>query len=245
MPSIPRRRGARRRPFRTLDADDGIAAMVLWGDGGTFCAGADLRAVAAGWDAGRAAGAVRRAGRPVRADGTDPAAAEQAGDRRRGRSCGGRRARTRAVVRPASRGGRRGVRRLLPTLGCAADRRRHRAPAPPDRAEPRARHDPHRSGRARRRSLLLRPRESSRAARRIACRRGSARCARSLRSRRPACAPIAIPRWRSGASTRPAHCAVNSPAASRCCAAATPPRAPRASSAARAAADASISDAAR
>ena len=39
--------------FRLLDADDGIAAMVLWGDGGTFCAGADLRAVAAGWDAGR------------------------------------------------------------------------------------------------------------------------------------------------------------------------------------------------
>jgi len=34
--------------FRTLDADDAVHAMVLWGEGGTFCAGADLHAVAAG-----------------------------------------------------------------------------------------------------------------------------------------------------------------------------------------------------
>ncbi len=36
--------------FTTLDADDAIHSIVLWGAGGTFCAGADLRAVAAGWD---------------------------------------------------------------------------------------------------------------------------------------------------------------------------------------------------
>ena len=36
--------------FLTLEADDTVEAMVLWGAGGTFCAGADLRAVASGWD---------------------------------------------------------------------------------------------------------------------------------------------------------------------------------------------------
>ncbi len=39
--------------FLELDSDEGIAAIVLWGAGGTFCAGADLRAVAAGWDPAR------------------------------------------------------------------------------------------------------------------------------------------------------------------------------------------------
>jgi len=34
--------------FRALDADDAIAASVLVGDHGTFCAGADLKAVAEG-----------------------------------------------------------------------------------------------------------------------------------------------------------------------------------------------------
>jgi enoyl-CoA hydratase len=39
--------------FLALDRDPGIDAIVLWGAGGTFCAGADLRAVTAGWDTGR------------------------------------------------------------------------------------------------------------------------------------------------------------------------------------------------
>jgi enoyl-CoA hydratase len=34
--------------FRAFDADDGAAVAVLWGEGGTFCAGADLKAVAEG-----------------------------------------------------------------------------------------------------------------------------------------------------------------------------------------------------
>src|SRR5688500_13664001 len=34
--------------FRDFDADDALAAAVLTGSGGTFCAGADLKAVAAG-----------------------------------------------------------------------------------------------------------------------------------------------------------------------------------------------------
>jgi len=36
--------------FTGLDRDDTVHAVVLWGAGGSFCAGADLRAVAAGWD---------------------------------------------------------------------------------------------------------------------------------------------------------------------------------------------------
>ncbi|MER5813173.1 crotonase/enoyl-CoA hydratase family protein [Streptomyces sp. NPDC002033] len=31
--------------FRTFEADDGAAVAVLWGEGGTFCSGADLKAV--------------------------------------------------------------------------------------------------------------------------------------------------------------------------------------------------------
>ncbi|MGI5244117.1 crotonase/enoyl-CoA hydratase family protein [Dactylosporangium sp. CA-139066] len=34
--------------FRDFDADPGAAVAVLWGAGGTFCSGADLKAVAAG-----------------------------------------------------------------------------------------------------------------------------------------------------------------------------------------------------
>jgi enoyl-CoA hydratase len=39
--------------FGDLDADGAVNAIVLWGSGGAFCAGADLRAVAAGWDPSR------------------------------------------------------------------------------------------------------------------------------------------------------------------------------------------------
>jgi enoyl-CoA hydratase len=39
--------------FLEFERDDSLKVAVLWGAGGTFCAGADLRAVAAGWDPGR------------------------------------------------------------------------------------------------------------------------------------------------------------------------------------------------
>jgi enoyl-CoA hydratase len=39
--------------FLAFERDDSLRVAVLWGAGGTFCAGADLKAVAAGWDPGR------------------------------------------------------------------------------------------------------------------------------------------------------------------------------------------------
>lgn len=41
--------------FRNFEADDTAKVAVLFGDGGTFCAGADLKAVSAGHEANRAA----------------------------------------------------------------------------------------------------------------------------------------------------------------------------------------------
>jgi enoyl-CoA hydratase len=40
------------RAFRVLDADDEVRVAVLWGSGGHFCAGADLKALAEGTGAG-------------------------------------------------------------------------------------------------------------------------------------------------------------------------------------------------
>ena len=39
--------------FAALDDDPAVHSIVLWGAGGTFCAGADLQAVAEGWDPAR------------------------------------------------------------------------------------------------------------------------------------------------------------------------------------------------
>jgi enoyl-CoA hydratase/carnithine racemase len=39
--------------FAALDEDPDVSSLVLWGAGGTFCAGADLSAVARGWDPSR------------------------------------------------------------------------------------------------------------------------------------------------------------------------------------------------
>jgi enoyl-CoA hydratase len=39
--------------FLEIERDAALATSVLWGADGTFCAGADLKAVAAGWDPGR------------------------------------------------------------------------------------------------------------------------------------------------------------------------------------------------
>jgi enoyl-CoA hydratase len=39
--------------FVEIERDASVRVSVLWGAGGTFCAGADLKAVASGWDANR------------------------------------------------------------------------------------------------------------------------------------------------------------------------------------------------
>jgi enoyl-CoA hydratase len=41
--------------FLEFERDDSLRVAVLWGAGGTFCAGADLKAVASGWDPARLA----------------------------------------------------------------------------------------------------------------------------------------------------------------------------------------------
>ena len=41
------------RAFRDFDEDAGASVAVLWGDGGTFCAGADLKAIGSGEGANR------------------------------------------------------------------------------------------------------------------------------------------------------------------------------------------------
>jgi len=44
----PETAGALAEAFRTFDADPDASAAVLWGEGGTFCSGADLKAFAEG-----------------------------------------------------------------------------------------------------------------------------------------------------------------------------------------------------
>ena len=75
----------------------------------------------------------------------------EAGDRGGRRLRRRRRPRAGRVVRPARRGARCRLRRLLPSLGRAARRRRHDPPAAPARSQPRARPHPHRPRRLGRR----------------------------------------------------------------------------------------------
>ena len=132
--------------FTAFERDDSASVAVLWGEGGTFCAGADLVAL------------IARGAEPPRADrirphGTDADGARQARRRRHRRARGGRGPRARALVRPAGRRGGRGVRRVLPPLGGPPHRRRDRAPPADDRPLPRARHDPHGTPRGAREAL--------------------------------------------------------------------------------------------
>ena len=171
-------RGRRRRARHGPDRRRRIA----------FCAGADLKALdtsAAAWTG--------------RADGLHAPDAVQADDRRDRRLVPGRRARARAVVRPADR--RRGRAARLPRapLGRAADRRRHPAAAADRRPRPRARPDPHRPDRRRRRGAGDGAGQRDRA-RRAAPRRARSRWPRgSPRSRRRRCSPTAWPRSRASA----------------------------------------------
>ena len=133
------------------DADARVA--VLWGDGGTFCAGADLKAI----------GTER--GNRVDADGDGPMGPSRlllskptiaavaghavAGGLEDSRSGG-----------LASRGGARGPRRVLSAVGRAAHRRRNRQTSEANRAVARARFHPDGSSCQRFRGAGHRPCES-------------------------------------------------------------------------------------
>ena len=180
--------------FRRFDADEALAVAVLTGAGGTFCAGADLKAM-------REPGAPRAS--RVEPDGDGPVGPTrmllaQAGDRRGRGPRRRRRARARALVRPAGRRRGRGLRRLLPPLGHPADGRRHDPARAADRPQPRARHDPHRPRRRRRGGAAHGPGQPPRPAGRGARRRRSRSPTRSRRGRRRRCAATGCRRTSNG-----------------------------------------------
>ncbi len=153
-----------------------------WGDNGTFCAGADLKAFGT-----PDANPVHRDGPgpmgPTRMVLSKPVIAAVSGLRGRGRPGAG------AVVRPAGGRGGRGVRRVLPSLGRAADRRRHGPAAAADRPQPGDGHDPHR------------PRAST-PTRRSRWGWPTAWCPKGKRANAPRSSPPNSPRCRSNACGR-------------------------------------------
>src|SRR5229473_2688997 len=107
--------------FRRFESEDALAVAILTGAGNCFCAGADLKAVSTS------------AGNRLAAEGDGPL------------GCTRRRPRTGTVVRPAGGGARCRIRRVLPALGRATDRRRHHPPAAAHRDEPRDGYDSYRT----------------------------------------------------------------------------------------------------
>ncbi len=129
---------ALRLAFEEFDADDAQSVAILTGADGAFCAGYDLKVAAEGgrntdWkpdDEGPMGPTRMLLSKPVIAAVEGHAVA------------GGLELALWCDLRVASE--RRGLRRLLPALGCAVGGRRHHPPAAPDRPQPGAGHDPDR-----------------------------------------------------------------------------------------------------
>ena len=156
-PSTARPRRRLSDAFRAFDADEAPASPCSTAPAAPSAPAPTSRRSAT--ERGNRVDARRR-----RADGADADAAGQAGDRRDRGVRGRRRPRARDLVRsPRGRCGR-DARRLLPALGRAAHRRRHGPAAAARRHRPRARPDPHRAARSRRRGARDGPGRPRRAA---------------------------------------------------------------------------------
>ena len=158
--TAPRRRRSPTRSARSTPTPSARVA-VLFGEGGTFCAGADLGAFARG-DGNVSSPDGDGPMGPSRMLLSKPVIAAIAGHA----VAGGLELALLCDLRVVEE--RRGLRRLLPALRRAADRRRHGAPAAPHRPVARARPDPHRAAPStpRRRSRWGSRTASSRRARR-------------------------------------------------------------------------------
>src|ERR1039458_4267059 len=160
--------------FRSFDADETLYVAVLTGAGGSFCAGADLKAIAAGRPNALSEGGDGPMG-PTRMLLSKPAiaaieghavagglevalwcgvrgparptarAASNAGDPSHRRPRRGRRLGAGAVVRPARGGARPHAGGFLPALWRAVDRSGDHPAAAADRAEPGTGPDPDRA----------------------------------------------------------------------------------------------------
>ena len=122
--------------FREFESDEGARVAVLGGVGGHFCAGADLKQIAAG-QPNRIDPEGDGPMGPTRMLVTKPVIAAVNGYA----VAGG----LELVVRPSRDGRNGGSRHFLPPLGRPPCRRRHHPPAAIDRLEPGARFDIDRS----------------------------------------------------------------------------------------------------
>ena len=115
-----------------IDEDPEIRVAIVTGAGGHFCAGADLKAMAAGHPDDEWTPRFNGRPRPALAGAAAPLPAAQAADRGRRGLRGGRRHRDPAGHGPPGRGGGRRLRRGRGAAGPVPARRQHGAAPAPD-----------------------------------------------------------------------------------------------------------------